>query len=106
MLKIFVLEGLYYVSGDALHLEAFHLYDLSGIACFIFIFKNKALFVFVKASISFQSVLIVFIQRNDYIPFESRAITLNDKQIIFVDAGIDHGIAFGTEYIKISFAKH
>ena len=46
------------------------------------------------------------VERNDYIPLESRAIALDNKQIVLVNSGIHHGIAFGAENVEISFAKH
>ena len=92
--------------SNALYLKAPHLYCFARISSLVFIFEDVIPTVLVVAGISLQRILVVFIQRNDYIPFESRAITLDNKQIVLIDSGIHHGIAFGTENVEISFAKH
>lgn len=92
--------------SNALYLKASQLYGLAWVLLLVFVFEDVIPTVLVVAGISLQRILVVFIQRNDYIPFESRAITLDNKQIVLIDSGIHHGIAFGTENVEISFAKH
>ena len=92
--------------GNTLNGEALHFYDLPWIFRFVLIREKIAAFVFVISGIALQSVLSVSVERNDYIPYISRAIALDDQQIILLDTGIDHGISLRTKNIKLSFAKH
>ena len=92
--------------GNTLNSAALHSYDLPWIFRFVLIREKIAAFVFVISGIALQSVLSVSVERNDYIPYISRAIALDNKKIIFLDTGIDHGISLRSENIKLSFAKH
>ena len=92
--------------SNALYLKAPHLYCFARVSSLVFIFEDVIPTILVVAGVSFQRILVVFIQRNDYIPFESRAITLDNKQIILIDSGIHHRVAFGAEDIEIPLAKH
>ena len=78
------------MTSDSLNLKAFDPDDFSGIFILVFIGQEIALCVLVVTGKSFQSILIIGVERNDYIPFGSRAIALDNKQIIFFDTGIDH----------------
>ena len=91
--------------SNALYLKASQLYGLARVLLLVFVFEDVIPAVLVVAGISLQRILVVLIQRNDYIPFESRAITLDNKQIVLIDSGIHHGIAFGAENVEISLAK-
>ena len=73
------LESLNDVTSHTLYLKTPHLNNFSRILCFILIGEKIAFIILVIASIAFQRVLIIRIKRNDYIPFRSRAITLNYK---------------------------
>ena len=64
--------------SNALYLKAPHLYCFARVSSLVFIFEDVIPTVLVVAGISLQCILFVFIQRNDYIPLESRAITLDD----------------------------
>ena len=68
--------------SDTLYLKAPHLYCFARVSSLVFVFEDVIPTVLVVAGISLQRILVVFIQRNDYIPFESRAITLDDKPIM------------------------
>ena len=92
--------------SDTLYLKAPHLYCFARVSSLVFVFEDVIPTVLVVAGVSLQRILVVFIQRNDYIPLESRAIALDNKQIVLVNSGIHHGIAFGAENVEISFAKH
>lgn len=94
------------MSGDTLNPKALNFYNFSRIPFFILVGEKIAFFILVITGKPFQCVLIVRIKRNDYIPFGSRAIALDNKQIIFFDTGIDHGIAFCAENVEVSFAEH
>ena len=65
--------------SNALYLKASQLYGLAWVLLLVFVFEDVIPTVLVVAGISLQRILVVFIQRNDYIPFESRAITLDKK---------------------------
>ena len=92
--------------SNALYLKASQLYGLAWVLLLVFVFEDVIPTVLVVAGISLQRILVVLVQRNDYIPFESRAIALDNKQIVLVNSGICHRIAFGAENVEISFAKH
>ena len=71
------------MTSDSLNLKAFDPDDFSGIFILVFIGQEIALCVLVVTGKSFQSILIIGVERNDYIPFGSRAITLYHQQIAF-----------------------
>ena len=71
--------------GNTLNSAALHSYDLPWIFRFVLIREKIAAFVFVISGIALQSVLSVSVERNDYIPYISRAIALDDQQIILLD---------------------
>ena len=70
--------------SNALYLKASQLYGLAWVLLLVFVFEDVIPTVLVVAGVSLQRILVVLVQRNDYIPFESRAITLDNKQIILV----------------------
>ena len=92
--------------GNTLNGEALHSYDFPGIFRFVLIREKIAILVFVISGIAFQRVLPVSIKRDDDISYISGAPALDDKQIVFLDTGIDHGITLCPKNIKLSFAKH
>ena len=71
-------------------METFHFYHFSRVFRLILIFEDISLFSFVKTGVTFQGVLIIRIQRDNYIPFFRRAVAFDHNQIIFLDSGIDH----------------
>ena len=71
--------------GNTLNGEALHSYDLAWIPFFILVREKIAAFFFVIAGIAFQRILSVSVECNDYIPYISRAIALDDQQIILLD---------------------
>ena len=76
--------------SNALYLKASQLYGLARVLLLVFVFEDVIPAVLVVAGVSLQRILVVLVQRNDYIPLESRAITLDDKQVVLVYSGILH----------------
>lgn len=59
--------------SNALYLKAPHLYCFARVSSLVFIFEDVIPTVLVVAGVSLQRILVVLVQRNDYIPLESRA---------------------------------
>lgn len=91
--------------SDTLYLKAPHLYCFARVSSLVFVFEDVIPAVLVVAGISLQRILVVLVQRNDYIPYESRAITLDDKQIILVNSGFCHRITPGSQDEEIPFSE-
>ena len=67
-----------------MYLKAPHLYCFARVSSLVFVFEDVIPAVLVVAGISLQRILVVLVQRNDYIPFESRAIAFDNKQIVLL----------------------
>lgn len=71
--------------SNALYLKAPHLYCFARVSSLVFVFEDVIPTFLVVAGVSLQRILVVLVQRNDYIPLESRAIALDNKQIVLVN---------------------
>ena len=80
--------------SNALYLKASQLYGLARVLLLVFVFEDVIPAVLVVAGVSLQRILVVLVQRNDYIPLESRAIALDNKQIVLVNSGITLQVSF------------
>mgnify|MGYP007106501073 CR=1 FL=1 len=84
-----------------MYLKAPHLYCFARVSSLVFVFEDVIPAVLVVAGISLQRILVVLVQRNDYIPFRCRAITLNLR--VWVTPSHDSRHSAASARLRVTF---